>query len=491
MAADDRPSLLGGGIFSEHDLTEDLAVRAAPATTDQAFNTIRRPLAPRACWRLEDMRFEFDSSFVKPEAKIEFLLLAAAFGRMGKPVLSVFGHADPVGNDEYNKLLSGRRAQAIYGLLIRSAELWEDLYAHPLGGDNWGRKGLQAMLATVTDSGGEPYWNGAADGQWSQPWSDAIRRFQHDRGLGETGSFGEPAARRPLYLAYMDAICTSADGQPFSVDPSGFLGGGADAGGKADYQGCSRFNPVMVFSKKEQSSLPEAEIDRRNASNRRVLIFLFPPGTSIAPASWPCPRAKEPSAACRQQFWPDGDARRSPKANHREFAKDRDTFACAFYDRMARSSPCEGVRKRLELRLFDATAQAIAKAPYRVTVGSHDSRQGTADPEGRLVEDQLLAGSKLLVEWGFPDGPGDFPFSLEVRLDFDRGDDDAVAAKRLRNLGYVLDDLSANVQLFKHDYGLKPEDGSLDDATRKAITDVHDRRLSKAEFQDQGSGQHG
>jgi len=45
-------------------------VLVSPATAQQ-FNTIRPVLIPFACWRLDDIRFEFDSSFVLPAAAEE------------------------------------------------------------------------------------------------------------------------------------------------------------------------------------------------------------------------------------------------------------------------------------------------------------------------------------------------------------------------------------------------------------------------------------
>jgi hypothetical protein len=65
--------------------------------------------------------------------------------------LSLFGHADPVGKDEYNKALSGRRAQAIYSMLIRKPETWEKLFhTDPkCPGDNWGQSSIETMLAAV------------------------------------------------------------------------------------------------------------------------------------------------------------------------------------------------------------------------------------------------------------------------------------------------------------------------------------------------------
>ena len=79
------------------------------------LNTARLRLIPVACWRVEDVRFPFGSSFVLPGLKDEMRLLAALIQEHARvsgvdsepPPLTIFGHADPVNNDEFNKLLSG------------------------------------------------------------------------------------------------------------------------------------------------------------------------------------------------------------------------------------------------------------------------------------------------------------------------------------------------------------------------------------------------
>lgn len=158
-----------GGVAGSHPPAIAHEVFVGPSTSDQR-NLVTTAVIPVACWRVEDVRFEFDSSFVRPEVAEEVAHLRAlreehkrevkpALG--GEPALfifpplSIFGHADPVNTDAYNKPLSGRRAQAIYALLTRDTELWEDLYTHPAGGDNWGIKALQIMLTDLGFSQGE------------------------------------------------------------------------------------------------------------------------------------------------------------------------------------------------------------------------------------------------------------------------------------------------------------------------------------------------
>jgi hypothetical protein len=331
-----------GGIAGAHVRLPDSALLVGP-TVEKEFNTLRAGLIPLACWRVEDIRFDFASSFVRPEIANEIRALhelrekhkqelsARTDGKgpvqqvFGFPPLSIFGHADPVGEDEFNKQLSGRRATAIYALLTRRTDLWEELFSQPLANDNWG----------------EP----------------AIRTIQLHLGLEATGK-ADKNARKALFGAYMESLCTIRDnagdilkgeaGDPVILildKDKDFLGQGKDKAGKADFQGCSEFNPVSIFSKAEAQQFAAAADktarNKENGPNRRVVALLFRVGSKVDPARWPCPRAKEGTAACRKRFWSDGDKRRSNQAQRREHEKTKDTFACRFYDRLANSSPCE------------------------------------------------------------------------------------------------------------------------------------------------------
>src|SRR5437867_4192144 len=137
-----------GGIAAKHPPQQIHSVLAGPSTGVE-LNTITEDLTPLACVQLKDARFEFDSSFVSPKVSTEMKLLGKLHRENESAPLSVFGHADPVGNDDYNKKLSGRRAQAIYALLTRRTDLWEDLFKNPFGGDNWGTKSIQVMLTEL------------------------------------------------------------------------------------------------------------------------------------------------------------------------------------------------------------------------------------------------------------------------------------------------------------------------------------------------------
>jgi len=369
----------------------------------------------------------------------QFMLRGALYERIGEPVPAVFGHADPVGDDEYNKTLSGRRAAAVYGLVTRDVDLWDRLYAQPFSTDDWRTSAVPRMRELT----GQPV---------STP-------------------------HKEVFAAYMDAICQHPDGRPFVIPKEQFLGRGLDADGKADYQGCGELNPILVFSQAEGQALQSnrEERNQQNAPNRRVLMLLFPPGFHVDPASWPCPRAKEGSGGCRPHFWPDGDQRRAQQDRRREYEKDRDTFACALYDAMARRSPCEGLRKALVVRLLGPDGQPIAGAHYRVDLGG-DLREGLADGDGYVREADVVAPATALVEFGDPRWHAEDvrPYRAEVDLTLHERRDDESFHLRLYNLGYPRTTYPSDaIEAFQRDWELPPT-RTLDDATKAALLAAHD-----------------
>ncbi len=313
------------GIAALHPAREEAPIPVAP--TDRGkLNTITLPLSPIACWRVEDINFEFASSIPSPTVELGLKHLAQVMDEATKQdrpdvkepnPISIFGHADPVGDDELNKGLAGRRAQAIYGLLIRDVTFWEDLFQHPHPYDNWDKKALQVMLDHVTGTPGQS-------------------TAEHQRNA---------AKRKQLFTDYMNKI-VPAELAPIDRK-KGFLARGADAGGKGDFQGCSEFNPNMIFSQAEEQKFAAAadktERNNDNRINRRVMVLIFRKGSKVDPAKWPCPRAKEGSAGCRKRFFPDGNQRRSAHLpnDRRLHEKKAETFACRFYERITDRSPCE------------------------------------------------------------------------------------------------------------------------------------------------------
>ena len=97
------------------------AIAVAP-TDGTERNTLRKSLLPIACWGTVDARFAFDSSFIQPEMRADLVELRKVVESNPDALLSVFGHADPIGELGYNKLLSGRRARALFALITRDVD---------------------------------------------------------------------------------------------------------------------------------------------------------------------------------------------------------------------------------------------------------------------------------------------------------------------------------------------------------------------------------
>ncbi len=407
-----------GGVAGDHPPLTTRELLVGP-TTQAEFNTVKAGLIPIGCWRVNDLRFHFGSSFVAPGIREELQTLKELIEKhtVGekKPPLSIFGHADPVGEDEFNKGLSGRRAQAIYGLLTRNTDLWEELYSNPHGEDRWGDPEIDTMLDTVSSSGSDQ--PPTAEGEEPANRQARIEAFQAEHGLEVDGHVGVNT-RRELFRAYMDTLCGD-----LVVAPTEFLGQGQDPDGKADYQGCSEFNPLLIFSQEEQERFQQApdktERNTENAPNRRVMVLLFRPGTEVTPERWPCPRVKENSSGCRKRFWSDGEDRRSRRepASRREFETTQDTFACRFYDRLSTNSPCERLLAVLPIRIVPevwtrhgnvmAFAERLDGQPFpevtKLIVGNIQIEFAFSAPDGRLYFLPRVDGTQDMVLGALPE----------------------------------------------------------------------------------------
>ena len=495
-----------GGIAASHLDLDILPILVSPSTAGKGKNTIRMELIPVACWKLNDVRFAFASSFIRPETKDEFTeLMALRKEHPGAP-FSIFGHADPTGDDSLNKKLSGHRAESVYALLIRDTARWEKLYSTAGASEGWGIGATQQML-TAVGFDADP-----ATGSMNSTTKSAVEKFQAKNSLSADGDPG-PQTRAVLFRAYMDFLC------PEVMTKAEFLTKGVDPQGKGDMQGCGEFNPALVFSKTEATafSKPEnkAERDADNVVNRRVMVLLFRPGSEVAAAKWPCPRTGEGVEGCRKRFWSDGETRRNPQDERREFKETKDTFACRFYHRLVIESPCEGVEAghTVQIRIFDRFARPIPFAPCLVTESGKSAqfmrasgtprskksleRKANEPPvtqiEGAGPEDAIITlrnvklPSTVNVKWNHArpdDGPQTpplvEPFEFELDVFVDISDEDA--KQRLQNLGYVLkSEEEENVRCFQFDYKDRfpslETDGKLNAATVSAIREVHDTCL--------------
>jgi outer membrane protein OmpA-like peptidoglycan-associated protein len=66
-----------------------------------------------------DVLFDFDKSEIKAEAEPELSKVALIIREKAKGTVSIFGHTDAKGSDEYNQKLSVRRAEVVRRWLIK------------------------------------------------------------------------------------------------------------------------------------------------------------------------------------------------------------------------------------------------------------------------------------------------------------------------------------------------------------------------------------
>ena len=172
----------GAGIFARHPARATLPVLTAPTTPERATatNRVRDHLVTVACSNLADGNFAFDSSVVNTGMAAGMESLAKLVALYPDSPLTLFGHADPEGPagtaDTYNKFLSERRARAVYALLLRRTDIWEQLHSdvserQHVPGDDWGLRSLQLMLDALT------FTPGNLDGKPDKLTDEALADF--------------------------------------------------------------------------------------------------------------------------------------------------------------------------------------------------------------------------------------------------------------------------------------------------------------------------
>ena len=294
-----------------------------------------KPPKPLAVWSLGAVHFGFDSSFILPSAAAKIADFKAEIAKHPGAALAVFGHADPVGEDDANKGLSGRRAFAVWCLLAKDPTGWTQLAS----ADKWDLRTTQTMLSHLKDKAASaPYYGGSIDGKTGPKTESAIKAFRADHSLGN-GTALDAKSKEALYKAYMESVCE------VTCKPEDFVGDPKDTKRQWACVGCSEFNPVLVFGKSDDAKFRNAsdktERNAKNAPNRRATVFLFPPGAKgPGNVEFPCPQWSEGVSACRKQLFEDADKRRNPSDAERTWEKDKDTFACRFYADVGKS---EGV----------------------------------------------------------------------------------------------------------------------------------------------------
>lgn len=370
-----------GAVSARHPISRPLPVLVSP-TTKKGRNTLQQDLIVVACLLIRHRHFRRQSAFVNPSAKTVLRRLAVLRKWHPKAPASVFGHDARENGEEAAKQRSGRRADAIYAVLVHDVERWETLYQ----AEEWGANEIGTILSILGHDTGS-----AGESPDLPRLAAAISDFQGKSGLHVDGC-ADRETRAALFGAYFGYLF------PNPMDRTDFLSQGVDSGGKGDVQGCGGYNPVVIPSHAEFTAKRARKAD--SDSNSRVLFLFFRPGTVIPPQEWPCPGTAEGSGNCHGRFWSDADVRRAHLGHRRLFGETQNTFSCRFYHRIAAQSPCEGVPRRtsiqkplkdLVIRLAYPPATAF---PFERSAGSilytviceGKEYSGTTDNEGMVRE---------------------------------------------------------------------------------------------------------
>ncbi|HEV3469728.1 MAG TPA: peptidoglycan-binding protein [Pyrinomonadaceae bacterium] len=218
-------------------------VRAAETTVLQI--TLRRGTGIAKAFIIH---FRFDSAFLEPcMSEVLGRVFTYAQSHPNEKVV-VVGHTDLTGSDNYNQALSERRARSVFACLtfgsndaLRASALadWNELRKKrvappnaPTINDTWATREYQYMLQELE------YYSGNIDEKHGPKTDDAVRRFQSDNGLQQTGQVNEDTWPK-LIEAYLGAVALAFPEDRFLRNAKG----GCD-GGTLKWLGCGEKDPV-------------------------------------------------------------------------------------------------------------------------------------------------------------------------------------------------------------------------------------------------------
>ncbi len=378
---------------------------------------------------LPDVTFAFDKSFLHPKhatalkdmcAKIKDWLEKNSDGK-----LAVFGHADAVGKEDYNKALSERRAKSVFGFLMKDAEAWSDLDKE----EKWGLACIQDLLKHLGHDPGE------SDGQDGPKTQAAVKEFQTQKSLSVDGVAG-PITRTGLYQAFMD------DCNGLSLKKKNF----DDINGNPT-TGCSEFNLVE-------------KTEGACEANRRVAVLLLKSNKNF-PISYPCQKGDlEP---CKGQIAKQGERRTAG-------------FGCKFYDGLVQEGT---LSKTITFSLgMTYTGESLSGRKYIFDCGG-EKQEGVIAEDGKITVEIRKNSSEANLKVD----PGSEGFSLEWKFtltSIPSVEEPKGLQIRLNNLGFFCGEADGEmgkrtrvaVRSFQQRYGLLAH-GESDEATRKKVSEVY------------------
>ncbi len=326
-------------------------VRVTVSPKKAQANRVRPGPKGISCVRLGDADFAFGKSFIKPHALYQLRKTLEArraeLERLEKWSLTIFGHADDVGSDTFNKALSQRRARALYALIMRDPRAWEEIAKK----ERWGVIFYRVIQLTI-------------GGDLKAKVDPRIARYGKKDGKAQK-------LRADLFKKYMNS-------DQFAVDPGGILAGHFT---EPPHVGCGEYNLAM---KVKRAGLSRAQHRARNQVNRRV-ILIFWRGKGPSPSSWP-PCAKANCVAKKAVL-------RDNRGLH---------FRCKFYYDAFNLHRCEVVVKPKPISGEVTVVSRDEKRPVRgaevlLLHGLKKPRKTNA--AGKLIVHDVPPGSNTMAAW--------------------------------------------------------------------------------------------
>jgi peptidoglycan hydrolase-like protein with peptidoglycan-binding domain len=232
------------------------------------------------CRRFGDINFEFDRSFIIPEQAVDMLRSISGYAeQFSSRQILIVGHTDTSGPPNYNPRLSERRGMSAFAHLTGDVSVWNRMYNQEnSSSQKWGNREARHMLRFLKDSTGAPYFAGSPD-DTGPASTAAIRRFQHDNGLTQTGN-----ARRRTHRAMFEKFVEALRAEQVGIAASRFI----EPQSGQFWLGCGEQHLALQTA----DDVPE-EINRRV----EYLFFLQPPAPPFD-----CSRYRpEWAQACIQQ----------------------------------------------------------------------------------------------------------------------------------------------------------------------------------------------
>ncbi|SFM96518.1 OmpA family protein [Thermodesulforhabdus norvegica] len=108
---------IAGGMIGSYMDRQEQELRQALANVEQA--SIQREQNILAVTFRSDMLFDFDSAVLKPGAYDEIDRVATVLRNYPQTRIRIEGHTDSIGSEQYNQMLSERRAMAVRDALVQ------------------------------------------------------------------------------------------------------------------------------------------------------------------------------------------------------------------------------------------------------------------------------------------------------------------------------------------------------------------------------------